>query len=97
MSTGHVVELDEGTNMAMVHYRVRLFPGSVCAGDGQSRRQLDTGVRQGPSPIWVGVVPNYPLGMTGTVGGQLLSPGVRAYGLHQGVLTLHFLAPQTPI
>jgi hypothetical protein len=29
-------------------------------------------------PSWVGVVPNYPLGMTSMVGGQLLSPGVRA-------------------
>jgi hypothetical protein len=78
MSTGHVVELEGGTNMAMVHYRVLLFSGSVCAGDGQSRRPLDTGVRRGPSPVWVGVVPNYPLGMTGTVSGRLLSPGVRA-------------------
>jgi hypothetical protein len=78
MSTGQVVELEGGTNMVMVHYRVLLFLGSVCAGDGQSQRPLDTGVRQGPSPVWVGVVPNYPLGMTDTVIGRLLSPGVRA-------------------
>jgi hypothetical protein len=78
MSIGHVVELEGGTNTAMVHYRVLLFLGSVCAGDGQSQRPLDTGVSRGPSPVWVGVVPNYPLGMTGLVGGRLLSPGVRA-------------------
>jgi hypothetical protein len=35
-----------------------LLIGSVCAGDGQSRRPHDTGVRRGPSPVWVGVVPN---------------------------------------
>jgi hypothetical protein len=78
MSTGHVVELEGGINTAMEHYRVLLLSGSVCAGDGQSQRLLDTGIRRGPSPVWVGVVPNYPLGMTGTVGGRLLSPGVRA-------------------
>ncbi len=28
--------------------------GAVCAGDGQSRRPCDTGVRRGPSPLSVG-------------------------------------------
>jgi hypothetical protein len=78
MSTGHVVELEGGTNMAMVHHRFLLLLGSVCTGDGQSQCLLDTGVCRGPSLVWVGVVPNYPLGTTSTVGGQLLSPRVRA-------------------
>ncbi len=58
--------------------------------DSPDTRLIQTSVGVQP-PSRVGVVPNFPLGMTHmddtmSVNGRHLSPGVRVQGLHQGIL-----------